>query len=403
MFTRRFLVTLLSFQYSLVLPMVALAKGGPPDEGGGGDVPDTGSLYGDLYVILRSVDGLPILDGHGCIQPISAVSAATTIPDGSVVTAIAGEPFTLATYYDSEGVLIECELTEDMATWVQGVDFGGLNLGRAPEGVIAHAFDEAVNKLNSASALGLDSVGRIMYQVDGTWSTIDSPAENLALYIKMMVDGDWITTDVTPVEPGGKGGGRGGGGGGGGDEGDGRTLEDRPVLDKSAIASLNALGFTNLGNAANTSADLDSYHLTLAASLLAGAADKGGTITLDKVIYINSIYGINQLGTLTDAKGNKYFDFGGYGYNRGASYQNRGSLECGNSGPSFVWVLQPEVGVDNHFVTTCMDLLWYVDPATEYTDYNAVRFTNMTEVYETVDPDYLVFEQQCSWLRPGIG
>ena len=48
---------------------------------------------------------------------------------------------------------VECELTEAMADWVQAVDFGRLNLGRAPESVLAHAFDEAINKLNSTSAI----------------------------------------------------------------------------------------------------------------------------------------------------------------------------------------------------------------------------------------------------------
>ncbi len=33
--------------------------------------------------------------------------------------------------------------------------------------------------------------------------TIDAPAENLALYIEMMTDGDWVTEDTTPITPAG--------------------------------------------------------------------------------------------------------------------------------------------------------------------------------------------------------
>ena len=153
------LLIILTFASMTVLAQSGPAKGGKPTATPPPDtppipteIPDEGTLYGDLYVILRDVNGVPIRDENGCIQPISSTDGNTTLPDGAEVTAYAYEPFTLGTYYDSEGVLIECELTEDMTAWVQAVDFGRLNLGRAPEGVIAHAFDEAVNKLNAAVA-----------------------------------------------------------------------------------------------------------------------------------------------------------------------------------------------------------------------------------------------------------
>ena len=112
--------------------------------GGGSGTIDYGSLYGDLYVILRDVNGVPILDEFGCIQPISTVT---------------GEPFQLLT---DPALDILCELTEEMSTWVESVDFGRLNLGRAPDAVLFHAFDEAINLMNSASAFDLDPAGRIM-------------------------------------------------------------------------------------------------------------------------------------------------------------------------------------------------------------------------------------------------
>ena len=383
--------------------------GGGHGGGGGGEVPDTGTLYGDLYVILRDVNGVPIFhtetitvpeseEGPGddvvvtCLQPISAVTASVTIAtydDGSLtIDAIEGEPFALPSYVDPAGDLVECELTEMMADWVQSVDFGRLNMGRAPVSVIAHAFDEAINKMNTATAISLDPAGRLVLTfADDSVKTIDAPAENLALYIAMMTDGDWITEDTTPIVNGGPPDGVGPA------EGDGPSSEPRPVLNEIAIGHLEGLGFTNLGDPydGTIGADLNNQELLLAASLLAAAADKTGSITLDKVVYINFIYGINQLGTLSDGQPEprNYFDYGGFGYDRGLAYQNRGSTECSGYGSSFVWVLQPEVVVDNHFVITCMDLLAYaVDPEGIYDQGNSVRYTYMTESYTTVPFSY---------------
>ena len=374
---------LLAIGFLLMVGIAAAqSERGGPGNGGSGDIPDTGDLYGDLYVILRDVNGAPILGPNGCIQPISSMDGSTTLPDGTEVVVVAGEPFELATYTDSEGVLIECELTETMAAWVQGVDFGRLDLGRAPEGVIAHAFDEAINKMNAATGFSIDPAGRIMYTVDGeSFSTIDAPAENLALYIKMMKDGHWITLDTAPVEPGDKGK---KGSGSGPPPGDGPSTEERPVLSDQAIALLDGIGYGNLGDVDN---DLNSHDLLLAASLLAGAADKSGTMTLDQVVYINSIYGINQLGTIIDAKGNKYVDFGVFEYSRSQAYANRGTPGCEQS--SSVWVLQPVT--ETTFETTCMDLLGY-DPVSN-PDYNSVHFVDKTEIYETEGlTDYEVFD-----------
>ena len=359
------------------------------------ETPDTGSLYGDLYVILRDENGLPILDhvvleapetGENpgatvdvyCIQPISAVTASTTIAtwDGSLtIDAFAGEPFALPSYFDIAGDLVECELTEDMATWVQAVDFGRLNLGRAPDSVINHAFDEAINKMNIATAFDLDPAGRLMLLIDGEWFTIDAPAENLALYIKMMNDGHWITVDTTPNEPGGGKGG-GGGGGGGRPEGDGPSTEPRPVLncfDDENNNKLDGVGLGGLCNPARNNQSLSNQEMLVAASLLAGAADKTGTMTLDKVVYINAIYGIEGV------------DFSSYTQNRGETYGANGRRTSGGCGAGVIWVLQPELDgannvVPNHYVVECVNIM------------NKVHFNDYHESYtmpETMEFDYL--------------
>ena len=201
----------------------------------------------------------------------------------------------------------------------------------------------------------------------------------------MMTDGDWVTEDVIPTVPGGRpqdnwplGG--------------GPSRDERPVLNESAIDLLVQLGYADLGvsgshkwpnsegEPAIWQVPLDAHELQLAASLLAAAADKTGSITLDKVVYINSIFGINQAGSLDGAvEGKLYFDFGLFAYARGGIFGQRSSGTC-NDGS--VWVLQPEQGVADHYVAQCMGILGY-DPDTN-PDYNSVRFVDMEEAYTTV-------------------
>lgn len=303
-----------------------------PSGGGSGTV-DYGSLYGDLYVILRDMDGVPILDEYGCVQPISTIT---------------GEPFQLLTDLEAD---ILCELTEEMTEWVETVDFGRLNLGRAPDAVLFHAFDEAIKSMNSASAIDLDPAGRIMLFIGDEWKTIDAPAENLALYIKLMQEGHWITTDTSPVVRGGPPDGSGP------PEGDGPSAEERPVLSAQAIDLLAAIGYENLGDVNNV---LNNHDILLAASLLSAAADKTGTMTLDKVIYINSIFGINQVGGLPgEVNGITYFDFRGFAYDRQAVYsQHRRSMECYPApGSGFVWVLRPADSTGLLWESACMNIL----------------------------------------------
>jgi hypothetical protein len=442
---KKILVSVTIFVMILALASVSAvgAKGGKPTETPPPiptEIPDTGDLYGDLYVILRDEYGVPIWDvvtlevpeteeGDAytvdvpCIQPITTENLElydydegtgsfykTIETDYLSITIYPGEPFVPPSYVDDAGDVVECGLsltldlndppTEDpsddtliydLTPYVQAVDFGRLNLGRAPDAVIAHGFDEAVNKMNSATDIELDPAGRLMLLIDGTWKTIDAPAENLALYVKMMLDGHWITLDTDPVEPGG-GGGKNGGppDGNGPPEGDGPSTEPRPVLgcfdvegnDTPLKDELDSLGIGGLCDDTRTNLDLTNQELQLAASLLAAAADKSGTFTLDSVIYINSVYGINQTGTLLDEVGlSYYFDFGGFSYGRGEIFGNRSSGDCGDGS---VWVLQPDDADYIHFTAQCMQILGY-DPDTN-PFYNAVRFNNFVEDY---DPPFI--------------
>ncbi len=176
-----------------------------------------GEDYGDLWVYVRDeVTGLPIVvdcEDATCYQIVVCTDADCTTT----------ETYLLSTDPEAElpaGVVpVEVEL-------------GRLNIGRSPPKVVEHAEEEALSKITvDGVILGLDPASRIT--VDG--ATIDSPLENLALYIALMT-GD--TQVLTALEP---------------------------LLAESSI-------------------------FELAAALLAGAADKTGEITTDVVFYSNIMY-----------------------------------------------------------------------------------------------------------------
>lgn len=96
---------------------------------------------------------------------------------------------------------------------VEEVGFGRLNISRSPEAVLQSSFDEAINNLNSPDtiAIELDAAGRILLTknvydpiyvnpdtglpllIGTTKKAIDSPLENVAIYVKLMKDGHLVT------------------------------------------------------------------------------------------------------------------------------------------------------------------------------------------------------------------
>ena len=292
------------FAYVLVallcVPMVALARGGsggsvttppvdpivvpvdpvvepaptsdaPADPGRRNSEPgvEMGILYGDLYVVVRDLNGVPVLytwvwstDGTTPLYPVED-------PSG----------FSQPVAYDPDGVLpaefdglvpidVEGLVPEAFAAYTQPVDFGRLSLARAPSEVIDQAYTEALAGINTCDSIGLDPAGRLLLTVDGEAKAIDSPRENLALYRELMRNGylSGLTRDAAFMGP---------------------------------LAHLCEQG----GGFEMTAADLDR-----AACLLAGAGDKGASISLDEVVYVNNFLGIN------DPSAGTYFPFTGMGY-----------------------------------------------------------------------------------------
>ncbi|MBU4264003.1 MAG: hypothetical protein KKC76_19280 [Proteobacteria bacterium] len=340
-----------------------------------------------------------------CVQPVADtvrwgdISSKTGLPVNHLPLIIA---------YDSTWERTECEVesttflangeTWDGVTYysdilyndlVQEVDFGRLNLGRAPDAVLDQAFDEAISSINNSKSISLDASGRLLLTTDvydefltnpdGTpvyietvTKAIDSPLENLALYIKLMKDGHLITPadERSAIDRSTRGGiplwkllele-------------DGPSQSLRPTID---IAHMQEFGLGNLVDAANpttywTHRDEEgnlivsseacegceeSYGITtrsgndfcndddfaFSATFVASAADKTGSMTMDKVVYINSILGINLVigyseydengdpaeGAISYSKNPVYFNYGAHmgQYNRQSTFSNRGNI-----------------------------------------------------------------------------
>lgn len=267
-------------------PVWAGVKGGK--SGGGGKPAGAGSkkgdLFGDMVVLLRDANGVPILDPvTGLVQVIAYVYDATgalvPLKDSSgnlVVIPYVGDE--LATTVTIGGVTYDVFGAE--------VELGRLSVGRAPEKVLTHSLDEALSKLTAAGAvIAVDSTGRLT--VNGV--TIDSPLENLALYDAYM-SGTLPSTLTLPA------------------------------------------GFNP-------------------AALLAAAGDKTGTLTVDTVVYMNSILGINT--------GTTYYDFSSVNYDRATTW---------STATATVLVLQP----NGSYLPTVVNLYDAVFGSTNWVDPTAV-------------------------------
>lgn len=131
-----------------------------------------GGDYGDLYVLKRDINGVPIMteilvEGNleYFVQPIDAQ----------------GNDITLDQYGEvPEGApVIE-------------VDFGRLNIVRSPQSVLDQALGEALKVINAGDGFTLDFCGRLTiwnYDLNDSLiitKTIDSPRENMAMYQELM-------------------------------------------------------------------------------------------------------------------------------------------------------------------------------------------------------------------------
>lgn len=208
----------------------------PPGAGGGkGGGGSSGSPdFGDLFVLLRDADGVPILTADSCQQPLAA--PGVSLP--AVGTFPACTPAS-----ETESCVIPvdpatCAVAAGYETFTQEVDFGRTSVARSPVTVLESQLDDVIVNLATADCTTLDPAGRLVTSTvtDGVVSSaaIDSPLQNLAIYRRLMLAG---------------------------------TL-DRDLPDSNAL---------------NT-----------AARGLGAAIDKTGKVSVDTVAYLNQIMGLTD-------------------------------------------------------------------------------------------------------------
>lgn len=255
-------------------------NGGKGTPGGG----KKGDLYADLMLLHRATDGRPIMKEFGpdvCLQPVSydAIPGVVSITNPANGTDVWPIPLV------GDGMVVTaeevevCDVDPEYASYVREVELGRLNLGRSPPKVLDRAFAEVLRNLDAASLVLLDPAGRL--EPDGV--AIDAPAENYAIHAQLELYGLLLgPKGAYPLPP--------------------QTGGQHAFLDH-------------------------------AASGLAAAADKTGTINVDLVAYSNRIMGIPELttamgvlvsdrvsGTLLGVPGEKYLNYGGFNYSRAATF-----------------------------------------------------------------------------------
>lgn len=235
----------------------------PPGAGNGGGGGGNGSGddvaeiidYGDLIILYRDVDGVPIpspevkvedpetglmVDGGLCWQPIAFnVDDELLCPPDCVVDSVpSGTAVVDVNQYN-------CGVTTGCANCTQEVDFGRINEVRTPASVFEDQLGDVVIKLANADCTTLDPAGRMVastvYNGVTLSSTIDSPLQNLAIYRQLMLDG-FLGSVADPIT-------------------------------------------------------LPASVLDTAASGLGVASDKGGEVNVDMVAYLNSLMGLDDVPT----------------------------------------------------------------------------------------------------------
>lgn len=224
-------------------------QSGGKDGAGGGQPPTSGSkkgdTFGDLWIVLRDSNGIPILTAEGWVQPLDS--------EGNLIA------------LDDEGHPVDESLTME-------VELGRLNVGRAPASVLDRRADEVITLLNQATDLSVDAAGRLVLTVDGEEKTIDSPLENLAIYVALMTDG---------TIPG---------------------VTDLPGTEYDFLVD----------------GVLTAEDLAASVSFLAAATDKTGVFTPDEIAYIDAFLAIN-----TVTEGNVTYsvvDYSSFTYDRSDTY-----------------------------------------------------------------------------------
>jgi hypothetical protein len=292
------------FAAILACPVAVLAA--PGGGGGGGGTPD----YGDLVVLYRDANGVPILSesqlvtdpetglevsGGLCLQPVAAAGVDIVDVDGVSIDCVKTPDDLCLIPVDQ----YSCSVLPEYASYTQEIEFERINVARAPEDVMAQQLEDVLIGLSTADCIQLDPAGRLLYQTqdindsDGDGDadeyfakTVDSPLQNLAIYKELILKGQ---------------------------------LGDPAIELPKPFA---AYGF-----------------LDTAAKGLGAAASKEGSVNVDLVVYLNQIMGLSDEATTTvldpklcidyrdEVQGNMvlvtkcFLDYSDYSYRRQQTYR----------------------------------------------------------------------------------
>jgi len=262
-------------------------SGGGGGTGGGNG--GTGGLYGDLIICLRNADGIPEY------QELAGEHDPAYYPLPIKIDVLTLEPSKTDGTYETFELNAEGEVIPEDGFIVEEVEFGRLNVVRAPQSVLDQALTEAVANLTQpgVTAIKTDASGRLIAIVgredwlvnfddepnndEANDKTIDSPRENVAIYQELMSNG----------------------------------FDDQ-------LGFLTEYGYTN--------DDL----LTLAFGAIAAGADKTGTMNVDEFSYMNNWLlkwdtgsAIAEVSGSPDVKDRRYYDYRDFSYSRGNIYHDK--------------------------------------------------------------------------------
>ena len=272
--------TSLVFVCALATGAAAQGQGGGSGKKGGGG---TSTDYGDLFILYRGTDGVPILTPDGCQQPLAA--------PGVSLPAVGDFPACIpASWTESCVIPVDpaiCTIVPGYEAYAQEVDFGRTSVIRSPVSVLQQQMDDVVVNLATADCITLDAAGRLVTsRVTGdivSSTEIDSPLQNLAIYWQLMLTG-YLGTATAPL----------------------------PLPDEALITAARGLG---------------------------AASDKFGNVTVDMVAYINQFLGLTDetvdtflpkkcitvkeevLGVVQTVR-KCFLDYGAFDYGRAANFDS---------------------------------------------------------------------------------
>ena len=259
---------------------------------GNGREEDSSRIYGDLIICLRDVNGIPeyetIFGEHdAAYYPLPIKFDINTL-----------QPAVENGVYQTFELTPEGDVILEDGYFVKEVEFGRLNVVRAPQSVINAALEEAISNLTQDGVTGYttDASGRLVAIIgEEDWvvnfdaeeantpeeyndKTIDSPRENVAIYQELLSHqfNGWLHFLISNNLP----------------RGENFTPED---------------------------------FLRLAFGAIAAGADKTGMMTVDELAYMNNwlVDWSSNEALFSDEKERNYYDYTNFKYSRTETYEDK--------------------------------------------------------------------------------